>query len=126
MAPPTAVLSLLSLRTALHLITQCYDPQPAYLLRTTSDFSAVAPFAQLFDKSITNAVAAFLQVTPSDDFETRCGLPRNLGGIGLSRYNRMATEKNQILSRLPFIDSLAFLFTPEYQVISNHFSRSEI
>jgi hypothetical protein len=126
MAPPTAVLSLLSPRTALQLITQCYDPQPAYLLRTTSDFSAVAPFAQLFDKSITNAVAAFLQVTPSDDIETRFGLPRNLGGIGLTRYNRMATEKNQILSRLPFIDSLAFLFTPEYQVINNHFSRSEI
>jgi hypothetical protein len=39
MASPTAVLSLLSPRTALHLIIQCYNPQPAYLLRTTSDFS---------------------------------------------------------------------------------------
>jgi Reverse transcriptase (RNA-dependent DNA polymerase) len=126
MAPPTAVLSLLSPRTALHLIIQCYNPQPAYLLRTTSDFSAVAPFAQLFDKSITNAIAAVLQVTPSDDFETRCSLPRNLGGIGLSRHNGMATEKNQILSRLAFFDFLALHFPPEYQVINNHFSRSEI
>jgi hypothetical protein len=122
MAPPTAVLSLLSPRTALHLIIQCYNPQPAYLLRTTSDFSAVAPFAQPFDKSITNAIAAVLQVTPSDDFETRC----SLGGIGLSRHNGMATEKNQILSRLAFFDFLALHFAPECQVINNHFSRSEI
>ena len=126
MAPPTAVLSLLSPRTALHLILQCYNPQPAYLLRTTSDFSAVAPFAQLFDNSISNAVAAVLQVTPSDDFRTRCYLPRKFGGLGLSRHNGMATEKNQILSRLAFFDFLALHYPPEYQVINNHFSRTDI
>ena len=38
----------------------------------------------------------------------------------------MATEKNQILSRLAFYDFLALHFPFEYQLISNHFNRTDI
>ena len=42
MAPPTAVLSLLNPRTALHLLIQCYNSSPSYLLRTAPNYSAIA------------------------------------------------------------------------------------
>ena len=126
MAPPTAVLSLLNPRTALHLLIQCYNSRPSYLLRTAPDFSAIAPYARAFDTSMSNAVAAILQTTPTEDFRTRCYLPRKFGGLGLTRHDGMATEKSQILSRLAFYDFLALHHLPEYQVISNHFNRTDI
>ena len=95
MAPPTAVLSLISPRTALHLLLQCYNPRPAYLLRTIANITDIDVSASLFDTSICEAVAAVLQTTPS---KTRCYLPRKFGGLGLSRHHGMATEKSQILS----------------------------
>ena len=126
MAPPTAVLSLLSPRTALHLLIQCYNSRPSYLLRTTSDFPTIAPSARHFDTSMSDAVASILQVTPTDDFRTRCYLPRKFGGLGLTRHDGMASEKSQILSRLAFYDFLALHYPPEYQIISNHFNRTDI
>ena len=126
MAPPTAVLSLLSRRTAPHLLMQCYNSKPSYLLRTAPDFSAIAPYARSFDTAMSDAVASVLQTTPTDDFRTRCYLPRKFGGLGLTRHDGMATEKSQILSRLAFFDFLALHHPPEYQTISNHFSRTDI
>lgn len=81
MAPPTAVLSLLSPRTALHLVLQCYNPRPAYLLRTTANINDVANSTRLFDDSICDAVASILQTTSTTDFQTRCYLPRKFGGL---------------------------------------------
>ena len=126
MAPPTAVLSLLSPRTALDLILQCYNPRPAYLLRTTADFSDIATSVRVFDNSICDAIATILQTTSSDDFQTRCYLPRKFGGLGLSRHHGMASEKGQILSRMAFFDFLALHYPPEYQLISNHYNRTDI
>ena len=126
MASPTAVLSLLSPRTALHLLMQCYNSRPSYLLRTAPDFSAIASYARSFDTSMNNAVASVLQTTPTDDFRTRCYLPRKFGGLGLTRHDGMATEKSQILSRLALFDFLALHHPPEYQIINNHFSRTDI
>ena len=126
MTPPTAVLSLLTPRTALHLLMKCYNSRPSYLLRTTSDFSAIAPYARDFDTSMSDAVASILQTAATDDFRTRCYLPRKFGGLGLTRHDGMATEKSQILSRLAFFDFLALHHPHEYQITSNHFSRSDI
>jgi hypothetical protein len=51
MAPPTAVLSLLNPLTALHFLIQWYNQRPAYLFRTTSDFSTISDLAKTFDNS---------------------------------------------------------------------------
>jgi Reverse transcriptase (RNA-dependent DNA polymerase) len=126
MAPPTAVLSLLSPRTALHLLIQCYNQRPAYLLRTTSDFSTISDLAKTFDNSMSAAVAAVLQLDPSDEFTTRLYLPRKFGGLGLSKHDGMASEKNQILSRMAFLDFLATYYPPEYQFTNNLFNRNDI
>jgi hypothetical protein len=107
MASPTAFLSLLSPRTALHRLIQCYNQRPAYLLRTTSDYSTISDLAKTFDNSMSAAVAAVLQLDPSDELTTRLYLPRNFGGLGLSKHDGMATEKNQILFRMAFLDFLA-------------------
>lgn len=82
MAPPTAVLSLISPRTALNLLLQCYNPRSAYLLRTIAHLTDIAVSAVLFDNSIREAVAAVLQTAPSGDFKTRCYQPRKCGGLG--------------------------------------------
>ena len=55
MVPPIAVLSLLNPRTVLHLLIQCYNSRPSYLLCTASDFSANAPYARAPDTSMSNA-----------------------------------------------------------------------
>ena len=123
MAPPTAVLSLISPRTALHLLLKCYNLRPAYLLRTIANITDIDVFASHFDTSICEAVAAVLQTTPSNDFKTRCYLPRKFGGLGLSRHHGMATEKSQILSRLAFLD---FHHPPEHHLLSNHYNRGDI
>ena len=115
MAPPQAALSLLSPRTALHLLLQCYNPRPAYLMRTTSHFSAITSYAADFDRKICDAVAAVLRVTHSPEFQDRCNLPRKLGGLGLIKHNGMTSEKNQLLSRLAFKDFLALYYPSEYQ-----------
>ena len=118
MTPPQAVLSLLSPRTALHLLLQCYNPRPAYLLRTTSHFSAVTSFAATFDRKICDSVAAVLQVAYSPEFQDRCNLPRKLGGLGLIKHDGMTSEKNQLLSRLAFKDFLALHYPSEYQSLT--------
>jgi hypothetical protein len=87
MAPPTAVLSLLSPRTALHLLIRCYNQLPAYLLRTTSDLSTISDLAKTFDNSMSEAVAAVLQLDPSDEFTTRLYLPRKFCVLGFSRHD---------------------------------------
>lgn len=117
---------LLSPRTALHLVLQCYNPRPAYLLRTTANINDVAASTRLFDESICDAVASILRTTPTSDFQTRCYLPRKFGGLGLSRHYGMSTEKSQILSRMAFYDFLALHHPSEYQLISNHFNRTDI
>ena len=114
----------MSPRTALHLLLQCYNLRP--LLRTTADFNDVATSAHTFDDSICDAVAAVLQVTPSEHFQTRCYLPRKFGGLGLTRHHGMATEKSQLLSRLAFFDFLAIHHPAEYLLIGNHFNRTDI
>ena len=126
MAPPTAVLSVLSPRTALHLLIQCYNSRPSYLLRTAPDFSAITSSARCFDIAMSQAVASVLQVTPTDDFRTRCYLPRKFSGLGLTRHDGMATEKSLILSHIAFFDFLAIHYPHEFQLISIHFNRTGI
>lgn len=66
---------------------------------------------------MSDVVALVVQTTPSDDFWTRCYLPRKFSGLGLTRHDGMATEKCQILSRLAFFDFLALHHPYEYQII---------
>jgi hypothetical protein len=75
---------------------------------------------------MNEAVAAVLQLDPSDEFTTRLYLPRKFGGLGLSKHDGMATEKNQILSRMAFLDFLAIYYPPEYQFTNNLFNRNDI
>ena len=84
MAPPTAVLSLISPLTAVHLLLQCYNLRPAYLQRTAANLTDTAVSPSFFDDSICGAVAAVPQNHPVRRLQdpllstTQVGRPRSL------------------------------------------------
>ena len=106
MAPPLLALRLLKPRSGFQLVSKCFSGRPAYLLRAISSFSEVAQYAEDFDKSICSAVMMLLQLTMTEVIRTRIYLPRQQGGIGLIRHHGMITEKNQVISRLLFLEFL--------------------
>ena len=106
MAPPLLALRLLKPRSGFQLVSKCFSGRPAYLLRAISSFSEVAEYAEDFDKSICSAIMMLLQLTMTEVIRTRIYLPRQQGGIGLIRHHGMITEKNQVISRLLFLEFL--------------------
>lgn len=126
MAPSTAVPSLFTPQTALHLLKQLQTIIPPPHVARRLRHRCLCTYS--LDTSMSDTVASILQTTFTDDFRTRCYLPRKFGGLGLTRHTMdgIATEKSQILSHLAFHDFLALHHPPEYQIISNHFNRSGI
>lgn len=106
MAPPISALRLLRPRSGFQLVSKCFSGRPAYLLRAISSFSEVAKYAEDFDKSICSAIMMLFQSSLTDTIRTRIYLPRQQGGLGLLRHHGMITEKNQIISRLLFLEFL--------------------
>jgi hypothetical protein len=100
MAPPPGALATLKPRSAIQLLSKCYNPRPTYILRAVLDMAETAEAARQFDDRITEALAAALRLPVTDDLKTRIFLPQKHGGLGYTRHFGMATEKNQICSRL--------------------------
>ena len=126
MLPPAAALKLLRPRTTLQLLTACYNPRPAFLFRTAPDPTVTEQAAKEFDEGMVSAVASIFQLEVTPEIQTRLYLPAHLGGFGLTRHNGMATEKNQILSRVAYIDFLSKYFPGERKTAQDHFDLSAI
>jgi len=120
MVPPTRALQLLRPKTAYQITTMCANAKPCYLLRAIYSLPAVAPYVKIFDEAICSAVASIFQLSLTPNIKTRLYLPRNLGGFGMTKHLGMATEKNQIISRIIFTNFLSrysprdLAFTQEY------------
>ena len=100
MAPPPEALKALRPRSAYQLLSKCYNARPTYLLRTAQDLEGVTEAARDFDTAVTGAVAATLLLPVTEELTTRIYLSKKGGGLGFTRHCGMATEKNQICSRL--------------------------
>lgn len=126
MHPPTAAIQLLQPRTAILLLSACYDSRPSFLLRTASDPTLVHRAASLFDTKMCEAVGAIFQMEANEDLATRCFLPRRLGGLGFTRHHGMATEKNQIMSRVAFLSFLSDYFPTAVQATQTQYDLSAV
>jgi Reverse transcriptase (RNA-dependent DNA polymerase) len=126
MMPPAAALNLLRPRTALQLLTACYDPRPAFLFRTAPDPGVTDRAAKDFDESMASAVARIFQVEVTTELKTRLYLPPHMGGLGLTRHDGMASEKNQILSRTTYMDFLSQYYPAERKTAQDHYDLSAI
>lgn len=100
MAPPPEALKALRPRSAYQLLSKCYNARPTYLLRTAQDIEGVTEAAHDFDTAIVGAIAATLRLQRTAELTTRIYLSKKCGGLGFTRHCGMATEKNQICSRL--------------------------
>ena len=107
MAPPMAALRRLKPRSAYQIIAISFNSKPSYVLRAIYDLEAVLPYARNFDTAIINAIAQTFQLALTEQAKanvmTRIFLPKNHGGLGLIKHCGLASEKNQILSRLTFL-----------------------
>jgi hypothetical protein len=106
MAPPLSALRLLRPRSGYQLVSKCFSGRPGYLLRAISSFAEVAKYAEDFDKSVYSSIMLMFQLIPMEVLRTRIYLPRQQGGLGLPRHHGMITEKNQLISRLLFLEFL--------------------
>jgi Reverse transcriptase (RNA-dependent DNA polymerase) len=100
MAPPPAALATLRPRSAYQLLSKCFNARPTYLLRTVLDWTEAVTAAKEFGDRMTGAIAATLQLPVTPELTTRIYLPRKHGGLGFTRHAGMASEKNQLCSRL--------------------------
>jgi hypothetical protein len=126
MHPPTAAFQLLRPRTAILLLSMCYDSRPSFLLRTASNPKLVYDAASRFDTKMLETVAAIFQMEPTEDFAKRVFSKRSNGGLGLTRHLGMATEKNQLLSRAAFLSFLSEYHPTAVQATQTQYELSAV
>jgi Reverse transcriptase (RNA-dependent DNA polymerase) len=71
MLPPAAAFQLLRPRTALQLLTACYNKRPAFLFRTAPDPTVTVKAAKEFDEGIVAVVASIFQLEVTPEIQTR-------------------------------------------------------
>ena len=106
MAPPTGSLPLLRARSGILLLGKCFGPRATYMLRAVLDLKNIADEIKAYDTRFITAIAGILNLQVTPELRTRIGLPRSLGGLGHSPHHGMASEANQIASRLHYINYL--------------------
>lgn len=126
MEPPLEALRLLRPRTAMQLLMNCINPQPAFLLRTAPDLGVTTRAASKFDAKMVTAIADVFQLEASADLADRMYLPLRMGGFGITRHNGMASEKNQIHSRTIYTAFIATYYPNELEATQQHFDMSVV
>ena len=126
MEPPLEALHLLRPRTAIQLLLKCVNPQSAFLLKTALDPGVTTHAASKFGAKMITAVADVFQLEASPELADRLYLPLRMGGFGLTRHHGMASEKNQIHSRILYTAFIATYFPSELEATQQHYDKSVV
>jgi Reverse transcriptase (RNA-dependent DNA polymerase) len=126
MHPPTAAIQLLRPRTAILLLSSCFDSRPSFLLRTASNPIHVHRAAAIFDTKMCETVGAVFQLEVTEELKKRIFLKRRLGGLGFTRHHGMASEKNQLMSRVAFLSFLSDYYPTVVQATQTQYDLSAV
>ena len=126
MEPPLEALKLLRPRTAVQLLMHCIKPRPAFLFRTAPDPGVTHRAAKSFDKGMVQAIADVFRLEPTEELASRVYLPLRMGGFGFTRHHGMASEKNQIHSRIVYLAFITSYYPNELETTQNKFDLSMV
>jgi hypothetical protein len=126
MHPPTQAFQLLRPRTALLLLSSCFDSRPSFLLRTASNPALVHRAASIFDTKMVQTLAAIFQMDPTEAFAEIAFAKRKKGGFGFTRHHGMATEKNQLMSRITYMSFLSDYHPTAVQATQTQYDLSAV
>jgi hypothetical protein len=96
MHPPTAAIQLLRPRTAILLLSSCFDSRPSFLLRTASNPIHVHRAAAIFDTKMCETVGAVFQLEVTEELKKRTGIYK-------ASRDGLREESTHESSRLPLI-----------------------
>ena len=126
MAPPTGSLPLLKARSGTLLLGKCYAPRATYMLRAVHDLGNIADETKAYDLRFIEAIAGILKLQVTQELKTRIGLPRSLGGLGHSPHHGMASEANQIASRLHYINYLSIYHPTKTEITLEQYDQIQV
>jgi hypothetical protein len=71
-------------------------------------------------------VGAVIQLEVTEELKKRIFLKRRLGGLGFTRHHGMASEKNQLMSRVAFLSFLSEYYPTVVQAIKTQYVLSAV